>query len=590
MGGVPQISPGVDIQRLSPLSQTSPFQHGGNTDDDICQQHVDTDAEAREDDQNCATEDASLDYTDETKIQANKIKATKKEEGTEKVDEKDEKGTTDKETDEGSEQDSKKDQDSDVSFQEDADEEIDAIENEEEWIEYIKKSTKEAEEHMEKQTIRCWIEVHRKQKWRMARRIISLPEKRWNRRVFNWHPGLDTSIKARRNVGRPKRRWEDDLNEFMKNRRWTRERQIWSEEQQQCDGKHWRLQNMERKWRNFFQELEGIRGRKTKQFVWAFLPKPSSTVCDRLIDVHCCAATCVHELVCGDGRHLADHLAELPQELPQVGTRRTTTKTIQNHYKKQHSGGPRSPTTSPQHRDWAWGSRGDDKLPHAWVLFPVPGHEGYESHCRLDRVAEQIHRGCTDLLQLPPWEVTDQHDKERLSQCFPEQEIEGYDAQQEEPADAKVLGHEAYLTHHTDEEGSRDEDRCDPGRKWATLTKLIREFISGEDFVKRMTRIRKANIRAFFLLWSFQCVSNRLSIHKHWPRCLFSRAGSCRLDWVFFEEVTTSPFASVGQGWSVWEDFSWMCHCHCHCQPALCPNYRSEANCTEIVRCDSGIY
>ena len=28
--------------------------------------------------------------------------------------------------------------------------------------------------------------------------------------------GLDNNIKARRQVGRPKRRWEDDLNEFMK--------------------------------------------------------------------------------------------------------------------------------------------------------------------------------------------------------------------------------------------------------------------------------------------------------------------------------------------------------------------------------------
>ena len=28
-----------------PLPQTPPFQHGGNTDDDICQQHMDTNAE-----------------------------------------------------------------------------------------------------------------------------------------------------------------------------------------------------------------------------------------------------------------------------------------------------------------------------------------------------------------------------------------------------------------------------------------------------------------------------------------------------------------------------------------------------------------
>ena len=140
----------------------------------------------------------------------------KKEEGTEKEEAKGEGNTTDKETDEGSEQDSKKDQDSEVSFQEDADEEIDATENEEDWIEYIKRSTKEADEHMEKQSVKCWIEVHKRMKWRMARRIITLPEKRWNRRVFNWHPGLDNNIKARRQVGRPKRRWEDDLNEYMK--------------------------------------------------------------------------------------------------------------------------------------------------------------------------------------------------------------------------------------------------------------------------------------------------------------------------------------------------------------------------------------
>ena len=106
-----------------------------------------------------------------------KVTTNKKEEGTRLGDEKDKEGTTDKQTEEGSEQNSNKDQDSDVSIQEDADEEIDATDYEEDWIEYIKRSAKEAEEHMEKQNIQCWIETHRRQKWRMARRIISLPEK-----------------------------------------------------------------------------------------------------------------------------------------------------------------------------------------------------------------------------------------------------------------------------------------------------------------------------------------------------------------------------------------------------------------------------
>ena len=139
----------------------------------------------------------------------------KKDEGIEKADEQGKDSTTDKETMEGSEQRSNKDQDSDVSFQEEVDEEIDATENEEDWIEYIKRSTKEAEEQMEKQKIPCWIETHRRLKLLMARRIASLPEKRWSKRVFDWHPWLDTGIKTRRQVGRPKRRWKDDLNEYF---------------------------------------------------------------------------------------------------------------------------------------------------------------------------------------------------------------------------------------------------------------------------------------------------------------------------------------------------------------------------------------
>ena len=124
--------------------------------------------------------------------------------------------TSEKDNEDESQQDSNKDQDSDVSFQDEADEEIDATENEEDCFEFINRSNKEAEEHMEKYKIPCWIEVHRRAKWRMARRIVFLNEKRWNRRVFDWHLGLDTTIRTQRQVGRPKRRWEDDLNEFTK--------------------------------------------------------------------------------------------------------------------------------------------------------------------------------------------------------------------------------------------------------------------------------------------------------------------------------------------------------------------------------------
>ena len=150
------------------------------------------------------------------KYKSEKNAANNMGEGIDKHTDEENKYATDNETEEGLDQNSNKDQDSEVSFQEEIDEAIDSTEKDEDWIEYIKRSTKEAEEHMKKMKIPCWIETHRRLKWRMARRIVSLPDKRWTRKIFDWQPGLDNKIKTRRMVGRPKRRWEDDINEFLK--------------------------------------------------------------------------------------------------------------------------------------------------------------------------------------------------------------------------------------------------------------------------------------------------------------------------------------------------------------------------------------
>ena len=53
--------------------------------------------------------------------------------------------------------------DSEVSFEDDADEEIDTtVIEEEDWIEYIKRSTEDAMEKMERAKIRCWNRTHKK--------------------------------------------------------------------------------------------------------------------------------------------------------------------------------------------------------------------------------------------------------------------------------------------------------------------------------------------------------------------------------------------------------------------------------------------
>ena len=87
------------------------------------------------------------------------------------IESKDEKGfvektencSTDDESDDGQSTKSEDDVDSGVTFDEDSEKEIDTTEIEEEdWIEYIKRSTADALDKMERAKIRCWNRTHKK--------------------------------------------------------------------------------------------------------------------------------------------------------------------------------------------------------------------------------------------------------------------------------------------------------------------------------------------------------------------------------------------------------------------------------------------
>ena len=68
VGSISQISSGIDLKRLPTVPQTSSFQHGHHSYDDLCKWHLDSYAEARTDDQESAKEDASPYYSDKKKI------------------------------------------------------------------------------------------------------------------------------------------------------------------------------------------------------------------------------------------------------------------------------------------------------------------------------------------------------------------------------------------------------------------------------------------------------------------------------------------------------------------------------------------
>ena len=92
-----------------------------------------------------------------------------------------------------------------MTFDEDSDKEMDTIEIEEEdWIEYIKRSTADALDKMERAKIRCWNRTHKKMKWKLALRIATSSSKRWLKKAAEWNPDLSSRYRTNRAIGRPR--------------------------------------------------------------------------------------------------------------------------------------------------------------------------------------------------------------------------------------------------------------------------------------------------------------------------------------------------------------------------------------------------
>ena len=83
-------------------------------------------------------------------------------------------------------------------------------------FEFIKRSTIEAMEKMETEKIRCWKLTQRKMTWRLAMRIATSQKDRWLIKAAEWNPKLSSKYRTNRSRGRPRKRWEDEINEFLK--------------------------------------------------------------------------------------------------------------------------------------------------------------------------------------------------------------------------------------------------------------------------------------------------------------------------------------------------------------------------------------
>ena len=63
---------------------------------------------------------------------------------------------------------------------------------------------------------RAKIQNTQKMKWKLALRIATSPSERWLKKAAEWNPDLSSRYRTNRAIGRPRKRWEDDINDFLK--------------------------------------------------------------------------------------------------------------------------------------------------------------------------------------------------------------------------------------------------------------------------------------------------------------------------------------------------------------------------------------
>ena len=86
------------------------------------------------------------------------------------------------------------------------------------WDVWIKRATHTAEARLEKLQILSWNETIRRRRWNWLRHISQLDASRWAKILLHWKPiehTATTRCGTYRRQARPRKRWTDDLLEYL---------------------------------------------------------------------------------------------------------------------------------------------------------------------------------------------------------------------------------------------------------------------------------------------------------------------------------------------------------------------------------------
>ena len=83
------------------------------------------------------------------------------------------------------------------------------------WSDWISRVTREAEDRLQHCGISDWVTKYKRRKWTWCYRLATMDHTRWAHVVAGWQPDLFDAQRARQ-PGRPKTRWQDDIDAFLR--------------------------------------------------------------------------------------------------------------------------------------------------------------------------------------------------------------------------------------------------------------------------------------------------------------------------------------------------------------------------------------
>ena len=88
----------------------------------------------------------------------------------------------------------------------------------ESWQDFLKRTTRWTEEQLKAAGQKEWLATWRTRQWAWAGKLFTKDETKWSAIATRWQPLLHTRSQKGRQQGRPRKRWDQDIENYLKSK------------------------------------------------------------------------------------------------------------------------------------------------------------------------------------------------------------------------------------------------------------------------------------------------------------------------------------------------------------------------------------